>query len=151
VRQPRTTPIGIKATYLSEYRTWDSLKRRCQNPSDRSYSRYGGRGITVCDRWRDSFEAFLTDMGPRPGPGYSIDRINCRWATARQQQQNLRSNRLITFGGETKPLIVWAREKGLTKRSLQFRLNNGWPVERALTTPLIPFGQRKNWLKRHAA
>lgn len=82
-----------------EYLSWGGMKQRCLNPRSAKYAYYGGRGITIYDRWRDSFEAFLADMGPRPGPGYSIDRLdpdgnyepgNCRWATRAEQRANQR-------------------------------------------------------------
>ncbi len=80
-----------------EYRAWDAMKQRCTNPKNVGWDRYGGAGITVCERWMRSFENFLADMGPRPGPDYSLDRIdgakgyapdNCRWATRSEQQRN---------------------------------------------------------------
>lgn len=129
-------------TRTPEYRAWASMKQRCTNPRVRSWSNYGGRGITVCERWSNSFEFFLEDMGPRPTPAHSLDRIdndghyepgNCRWATASEQRRNDRNNRPITFAGETLPLIQWAQRTGITARTIGDRLDRGWPVERALT------------------
>jgi hypothetical protein len=100
-----------------EYSIWQGIKDRCSNPNSHAYLRYGGRGITVCDRWQTSFSSFLSDMGPRPTMNHGIDRIdndgpyapdNCRWATNKQQCNNLRKNIFITHDGETHTLSEWA-------------------------------------------
>jgi hypothetical protein len=92
-----------KAGASAEYAAWSALRRRCLNPDDRQFAHYGGRGITVCERWLESFDAFVADMGPRPSPLHSIDRIdndsgyepgNCRWATAEVQNRNKRGSKL---------------------------------------------------------
>lgn len=104
LRRPRVPVEG--GCYTAEYRTWRCMLRRCQNPAHRGYEDYGGRGIQVCDRWQ-SLEAFIADMGKRPGVGFSIDRIdvdgdytpgNCRWATATDQMRNRRRLRTNTSG-----------------------------------------------------
>jgi hypothetical protein len=127
-----------------EYKTWSSIIGRCTNPIDANYARYGGRGITVCRRWR-RFENFLADMGMRPHAGLSIDRrdnnkgywkSNCRWATRKEQQRNKRSNHLLTVDGETAPLVVWADRYGLKKQTLRMRLTKGWSADRAVKEPL---------------
>jgi hypothetical protein len=130
--------------YLSpEYKAWAAMKARCLNPSDAAYAAYGGRGITVCDRWLDS-SAFLEDMGKRPSPKHSLDRINnngnyepgnCRWATARQQIRNTRRNVNVEFNGKTQCLMDWSIETGIGFKTLQCRLlNYGWTPEEAFTT-----------------
>jgi hypothetical protein len=128
-----------------EFRVWSGMLARCSNPNAPSYEYYGGRGITVCDRWRDSFETFLADMGPRPGPRHSIDRYpdrngnyepgNCRWATDKEQQRNRGNLRFITFAGKTQCLAAWAEEAGLSRGALQERLARGWDMAKAISEP----------------
>lgn len=124
------------------HRAWVSMRSRCHNPQNHpNWENYGGRGISVCERW-NSFENFLADMGERPN-GTSIDRIdvngiyepgNCRWATAREQANNRRDARRLTFQGRTMSCAEWARELGMTRSKLHIRLFRlGWSVERALT------------------
>jgi hypothetical protein len=122
-----------------EYRAWSAMKLRCANPNNEQYHNYGGRGITVCDRWRQSFAAFLVDMGPRPSPRHSIDRIdnngnyepgNCRWATSREQNRNRRNNIVLTHDGRTMCLADWARELGVPRGTLLARYRDGQPPDR---------------------
>lgn len=127
------------------YKTWRSMVRRATEPTYPDYPQYGGRGISVCDEWRESFEAFARDMGPTYSEGLTLDRINnngnyepgnCRWATATEQARNKRSNRLLTFNGKTMPMSAWAEHTGIRRNAIQSRLGNGWSVERALTEPV---------------
>lgn len=126
------------ATHL----TWTNMVARCTNPNRPDYRYYGGRGITVCDSWRNSFAAFLADMGVRPD-GLSLDRIknelgyepgNCRWASKYEQMQNTRATRLLTLGDKTMGINAWAKTLGINKESLRGRLLRGWTLEAALTT-----------------
>lgn len=128
------------------YNTWAHVLQRCRNPKNVSYPDYGGRGIKVCDRWADSFENFLADMGEPPSPEHSIDRIdyngnyepgNCRWEVKIVQMNNKRSNRRITFGGRTQTLAEWAREKSLLPDTISNRIKAGWSVESAVNTPKV--------------
>ena len=129
----------------TEYRSWSGMMTRCYNPNQPSYERYGGRGITICERWH-SFNNFLTDMGIKPAAEMSIDRIdnngnyepgNCRWATPTQQNRNSRQNVLMPSDGETKCMAEWAEEKGLRQDTFSRRLERGWGIEKALSTPLL--------------
>lgn len=129
-----------------EYMCWHSLIQRCCNPNDAGYHRYGGRGITVCGRWLESFSNFLADMGRRPSPAHSIDRIdnhsgynadNCRWATRKEQQSNVRNNRILTLNGVSRTLMQWSEATGIPRTALKNRIDeHGWSIEDALTKPL---------------
>lgn len=132
-------------TSTPEYAIWCAIIARCFNPNYKRFSGYGGRGITLCDRWRNSFEAFLSDMGTRPSPQHSIDRFpdndgnyepgNCRWATRREQSRNTRRTRMLTFRGQTKCLSDWAAELGVSYLMILKRLKRGWTIEMALSVP----------------
>jgi len=122
-------------TNSSEYRAWHSLKGRCLNPTDKSYARYGGRGITVDPRWVESYDAFFEDMGRKPSPIHSLDRIdtdgpyskeNCRWATAVQQQNNRSTNRILTINGISRTVVEWARINSIPRGVIAARLFKGW-------------------------
>lgn len=126
------------------YRVWCVMKARCLNPTDHNYKRYGGRGITVCARWQNSFEAFLADMGPRPA-GLTLERKdndgpyapeNCVWASRTTQGRNRRNNVRIVYEGVARTLSEWAEITGLPESLLYFRIRqSGWSVAEALTTP----------------
>lgn len=125
------------------YQCWRNMISRCTNANRPDFASYGGRGITVCERWIASFPNFLADMGERPA-GTSLDRIdnakgyspdNCRWASKDEQMQNTRHTRLLTFRGESMGLNAWAKRIGMNKESLRTRLARGWSLEQALTQP----------------
>lgn len=130
-----------------EYGIWFGMKKRCENEKCSNFANYGGRGIKVCDRWRSSFSNFYEDMGQRPSPKHSIDRIdndgdyckeNCKWSTRTEQSQNRRNNVVLLFNGESKLMAEWERSLGLSKGRLCWRLKNGWTVEEALSSPARP-------------
>ncbi len=139
-QRARATRHGL--THTPTWNSWCAMRQRCSNPTDPSYHRYGGRGIRVCARWDDSFEAVFEDMGLRPGLSHSIDRkdVNgnyepgaCRWATVREQALNRRSNRRFTYAGRSQTLSEWAKETGFGRNTIAQRLNAGWPIHDALT------------------
>lgn len=141
----RATIHGM--SYSTEYKIYRSMITRCYYESHKSYHRYGGRGIRVCDRWlgEDGFINFFQDMGFRPSNDYTLERIdndgnyepgNVKWGTKDEQISNKSSNRLLTLGGKTQTVAQWCIETGITRSSLIGRLDQlGWSVERALTTP----------------
>jgi len=131
-----------------EYSVWKAMRQRCSNIHSPDYPNYGGRGITVCERWNSSFENFIADIGSIP-PGMSLDRIdnnqgyspeNCRLTTNAVQGRNKRTNKLLTYNGETKPLVDWSIETGICAETISRRVDNGWSVEDALTVKPKPGG-----------
>jgi len=122
------------------YNIWDKMKARCLNKNNPAYKYYGGRGIKICDRWLNSFENFLEDMGERPSRS-SVDRIdnnkgyfkeNCRWATWHQQSRNTRRNKNYTINGVTLCATDWAIKYNVNNFLVFLRLRRGWSIERAL-------------------
>lgn len=145
---------GMTDTF--EYNSWKGMRQRCRDKNCDDWQRYGKRGIKVCQGWQ-SFETFFDDMGYRPTPTHSIDRIdsrghyscghcqecikngwpaNCRWASTKEQSRNTRQNRLITYRGKTRCVTDWAQRYGMSTPLLRYRLDSGWSIKRALTQPV---------------
>ncbi len=147
-RRGRATKHGhcTAEGFAPEYRVWVSMKTRCNNPKARSFKDYGARGVKVCDRWAQDFDAFLRDMGPRP-PGSTIERKdvngdyepgNCEWLPSKLQPRNRRTSALLEAFGRVQCMAAWAEEFGVSQRFLFNRIRRlGWPVERALTEPRV--------------
>lgn len=136
---------GLSMRHFREYRAWLEMRRRCSDTEHPGAESYVGRGITVCDEWRDDFPRFLADVGSHPGPGYSLDRLNndlgyfpgnVAYRTQREQMRNTRRNRLMTLHGETRLLCEWCEIIGIAAGLVTARLRRGWAVERALTQPV---------------
>ncbi len=136
------------------YKIWTQMIQRCTNPKTPYFELYGGRGIKVCDRWKFSFVNFLADMKEQPGENMSLDRHpnqngnyepgNVRWATATEQQRNIRWNIRIEHNGRTQLIYDWATEAGIPVEALRTRRKRGWSVERMLTEPLEPHQGTRN-------
>lgn len=138
----------IKSTHgwskTSEYKTWVEIRQRCYNKNIGAYKDYGGRGITVCDRWLESFPNFISDMKAKPSPKHSIDRIdvnlgyspeNCRWATWEMQQQNKRNTRRFLFNGEVMCLTSIAKILNIPQTTMQrLVIAKGMTIEQAVAT-----------------
>lgn len=144
--EPRVIPAGRRRAR----RSWEQMRARCYSPSNHKYGVYGARGITVCEAWRDSFEAFYRDMGDRP-EGTTLGRIdndgnyepnNCRWETAADQAANRSDTVWIEVDGKREKLVDAARRAGLPRAVVYGRLKMGWPVSEALSRPLR-VGMRK--------
>lgn len=135
--KPGDFEMSKVAVWGNEKRIWAGLISRCENPKNHAYKWYGGRGIRVCVRWKESFEAFLADMGPRPSKKHSVDRIdndkgyspgNCRWATTAEQHRNRSDNVVVAYKGETKCLKDWANFLGQSYSSVLSRFRRGWSL-----------------------
>lgn len=146
-RDPESkTTHGLSHT--KEYQTWINMKHRCEDRRNVKYADYGGRGISVCERW-GHFEYFLDDMGNAPTPGHSLDRVNnalgygpqnCRWATRKEQSLNKRNTRMLTVDGVTRPLAEWCEKYGVPSAKVRLRLDRyGFTPEQAVKT----IGRRK--------
>ena len=134
-----------KGARSSEYRSWRNMLGRCLDPNNDRYANYGGRGITVCDRWRSSFEDFLADLGLKSTPTCTIGRINgdgnyeptnCRWEGPQQQARNRSTSRLVEYRGRMITLAEACEITGIPRNVVDGRLNRGWPIDRALAAPV---------------
>lgn len=130
-------------SYTRLYRLWDGMKQRCYTKSETAYKYYGGRGIKVCEAWKNDFQAFH-DWALETGYSdeLTIDRIdvngdyepsNCRWSTRRVQMNNTRRNRILTFNGQSKTIAEWSEATGIKQNTILYRIRRNWSVERALT------------------
>lgn len=133
--------------WTPEYTAWTNMVARCTNANRDDFKDYGGRGVTVCPRWRTSFKSFLLDMGRKPSLSHSVERIdnslgysadNCRWATKTSQSRNRRGNRIVSAFGKTSTVAEWAEASGIPRHTIACRLNRGWTAESAVSTvPII--------------
>lgn len=142
-RQANSLPKSHGMRHSSEYKSWRAMKARCYVLTTPCYGNYGGRGVTVCEEWRNSFEAFYSHVGPKPSAQHSIDRINnsgnyepgnVRWATRKEQQRNKRTNVLATINGETRCVTEWLETLPISAPTAWNRINQrGMTPEEALT------------------
>lgn len=125
------------------YETWRNMKQRCCNEKRKDYKNYGGKGVKVCDEWKNDFQQFCADMGTRPD-GYLLDRIdyngnyepnNCRWVSVAKSSRNKSNNNYIELNGVAKTIGDWSRLLGGHKSLVRSRLKQGWSIEKAITTP----------------
>lgn len=133
-------------TNTPDYCIWSDMIKRCYNPRHKKYDRYGGRGIQVCDEWKNSFKQFIADVGRRPEPSLTLERIdndgdyrpdNVRWATRREQARNRSSNNIITFDGKSMSIAAWSDVTGISQGAIWNRIYNcGWSICDALTKPI---------------
>lgn len=139
-------------SYSVEYRAWISIRERCFHKTHKAYSHYGGRGITMCEEWTNSYAAFsyaafLAYVGRKPTPEHSLDRFpnnngnyepgNVRWATWDEQNNNKRDNTLIEYNGERKTWAQWAHSRGMSSEALLGRIKKKWSLDKALNTPIL--------------
>lgn len=138
-----------RTTHKNTYGCWQAMHARCYTKSHTSYANYGGRGILICERWKNNFENFYLDMGERPTINHSIDRIdvnkgyspeNCKWSTAKEQQNNKRNNSFVSFAGKTLTKTEWG---DLLTPLVKRRLEDGWDVRKAIYKAKKGINKRK--------
>lgn len=136
-----------------EWHAWLRVKARCYNKKHEKYRYYGGRGIGVATSFKNSFEKFYAEIGPRPSPKHSVERIdnsrgyapgNIKWATMSEQRRNRRDGlRTLTIDGQTKCLTDWVASSGINYETVRFRLKEGWAVKEAVFTPSSPSNRKR--------
>lgn len=144
--------VNLPAEHHEMRSIWKNMIRRCTKPYSSAYGNYGARGIAVCERWSRSFDAFAEDMGNRPSPDHSIDRINndgnyepnnCRWATQKEQMRNTRVNRFLVIEGVRKTIAEWADDSPVPRKIVYQRIAAGWKPKEALERPVdLKFSNR---------
>lgn len=142
-----TNPLARSLLRTRFYKIWVGMRARCNNPNTDRYEHYGGRGITVCERW-NSFEAFVEDMYPTYKSGLTIERkdvngnyepTNCTWATSKQQANNKQNTRYLTYQGRTQSQLDWSKELNIPYGIISGRLNLGWSIDRVLSEPVTTY------------
>lgn len=132
-----------------EYRAWSAIKSRCLNSNVECFDRYGGRGIKVCARWRRSFKSFLADVGPRPTPRHSIERIdndedyrpgNVKWALPGEQQNNRRNTIFVRHRGKRVPLAIACADLGVNRNTIWMRISRGMTPDAAIALSVRNYG-----------
>lgn len=138
----RAVSSNHQMSHTNEYRIWQGIKKRCYYERAEGYADYGGRGIRMCDEWKDSFEAFFRDMGPRPSLRHTVERGdsnknyepgNCRWATWEEQANNRRNNVFYTYKGVARTLAGWCHKFNLNYRQAYNRRRDGWSIDEIIT------------------
>ena len=139
----------------SEYVSWQRMIQRCQNLGYANYHNYGGRGISVYNKWKDSFVSFLEDMKEKPFRNAQLDRINtdgnyepsnCRWVTCKENSRNRKNNLIIEWNNQKKTLTKWSEILNINKNTLRDRIySTKWTLEEAMSTPLLKKGEKKNY------
>jgi hypothetical protein len=136
----------------AEWRAWTAMKNRCYTKSHIHYSYYGERGIRVCKKWLSSYSSFLADVGRKPSPKHTLDRINgnknytpsnCRWATRKEQGEKKSNSVMITLNNKTNNIAQWSRKLGLHRETIKSRLKKGWPPAMVLSKQHFKNGSKK--------
>lgn len=139
-------------SHTKEHNTWIGMRQRCSNENNKRFKDYGGRGISVCDRWKNSFENFIKDMGYAPTPKHTLERINvnggyeptnCKWATIKEQANNKTVNVFVDIDGVIKTVKQWSEKLNVSQYSVRSRISRGWDAKKAIVTPFRKISNSK--------